>query len=1731
MKHVHSSILKAIVFFVALVGFNFSARSQVGAVLDFDGVDDYVNLGTLSLKPTTGLTAEVWIYMATWGGAPTFLGNTQAAGYALYMQAGDLRGLVRRNGTYAIVSTPAATISPGWHHLALTYDGRYTNLYLDATLMSTDDAGAVYPITYIGNATYLGAESYTVGALSPEPGFYFQGQMDEVRIWNYARSQCQIYTYKGCEIPGASAGLLGNYHFNQGISGGLNILTFTLNDASGNLNLGTLTNFALNFGSSNWISPGPFSNGFTTPAPTPTVTSGQEYSVSIALPNGQTNVSDWTPWVTTFADPLPGGAIVTGMNLQLNGVDQGWGGTGHNAPFYAAGEFIGSSVFLHSLQTFNMSTTKAFPYYNYGGVNTFSFYFAGWPGWQGFISNISLTVRYNLINSAPIVVCQNSTTVLSGYGANSYTWSGGVTNGVPFVVNASQNYTVTGLVYGCASSNTVQVNAIPAPTITSITGGTFLCAGSSLTLSMNTSGAVSSYSWTSGATTSSAVVAPALSTNYTAMATNTSGCSHTASVALTVGALPIVSVNSGSMCTGNVFTLNPSGASTYTYSSGSNTVAPLANTSFTVSGLDGMGCVSLPAVSDLTVYTTPTVSVNSGTICFGESFTISPSGALSYTFITGSSIVTPSVSSSYSVIGESVNGCVSNNTAVSTVSVNALPVVSITTPTAATCDGGGITLSGNGADTYTWTGGIANAVSFTPAASGSYSVNGTNTLTGCTGTNNAAINITVYALPLITVPNYTLCTGNSISLVPSGADTYTYSGGSALVNPLTTTSYSVSGTSTAGCVSAFPGVSTVTVFTTPTVGVSSGSICAGQSLTLTPNGAFTYTISGGSFIVSPLTSSNYSVSGTSVDGCLSANVAVAAVTVYALPAVAISTSSTALCTGGSVNLTASNAASYTWSPGGLTTTLVTVSPTLTTTYTLAGTSTAGCTSTNAPTQAITVYTLPVLSTGTPSTAVCLGANATLSVTGAASYTWNPGNMNGSSIVVSPPVSTAYTVSGKSAFGCSSSNTLVGTVTINPLPNINLSATQSVICFGNSTTLTATGANTYVLNPGNLTGSSFTLSPSSNTTYSLSGTNTVTGCTSNTFATLTITVNPLPLVGITTNSQVLCFGQSAILSGNNAATYTWNPGGFIGQSFTVTPSATTAYTLSGTSAANCTNTNLAVQTITVNSLPVVGASASPAVVCLGNSLTLLGSGADTYTWSGGAANGIPFAPLASMAYTVNGTNTLTGCSSTNSAVQNTTVNPLPNVTASTSTPAVCMNFSTTLNGGGAVSYTWSGGVLNGVAFSPTATAQYTVTGTSALSCTNTAVQGITVHALPVVSTIASQTVLCFGSALTLSGSGADTYTWTPAISNAVSFTPASTATYSVVGTSTLTGCTSTNAASQFVLVNPLPVVTASVSVPVICFGYSIMLTGGGANTYTWSGGVVNNTTFAPNASSSYTVTGTDLNGCQNTAVSAVTVHPLPVLVINSSNPLSCSGETTTLTVSGANSYTWTTGAQTPTLSITLNSSASFTVSGTDANACVNTNTYTQMVDPCAGIVQVLPEVTNVSCKNRNDGEIVLKSNITYPQSKLYYFWSSSELCVDSTCSTVKKLKSGIYNVRVRVEYTLSPTYSKIDTIDLAVAVDDLNPPCPLTVYNGITANNDGVNDIFYIENIHSFQNSKVSIFNRWGMKVASVEGYNNVDKAWPGATDLDKLVSGTYYYIIDRGDGTELEKGWVEVLMN
>lgn len=347
------------------------------------------------------------------------------------------------------------------------------------------------------------------------------------------------------------------------------------------------------------------------------------------------------------------------------------------------------------------------------------------------------------------------------------------------------------------------------------------------------------------------------------------------------------------------------------------------------------GCTSARTPVIVTVNANPTVSVNNGTICAGQSFTIIPSGASTYSIAGGTTVVNPSSNASYTVVGLSAQGCLSQNTATANVTVNSNPTISVNSGTL--CQGSSYTISPSGANTYTFQGG-SSVVS--PTSSLSYTVAGTNTVTGCVSATVAA-SVTVFSAPVISVNSGGICSGQSFTMIPSGASSYVFEGGSAVVSPTANTNFTVTGTSTAGCVSQTFATATIVVNANPTITVNSGSICAGNSFTIIPSGASTYVFEGGNAVVSPTANTNYTVTGTSAAGCSSQTFATAGVTVNALPSVSVSGTGS-ICVGQTATLTASGANSYSWNTGS-TSTAINVSPTITTVYTANGTSSVtGC---------------------------------------------------------------------------------------------------------------------------------------------------------------------------------------------------------------------------------------------------------------------------------------------------------------------------------------------------------------------------------------------------------------------------------------------------------------------------------------------------------------------------------------------------------------------------------------------------------------------------------------------------------------------------------------------------------------------------------------------------------------------------------------------------------------------
>ncbi len=233
------------------------------------------------------------------------------------------------------------------------------------------------------------------------------------------------------------------------------------------------------------------------------------------------------------------------------------------------------------------------------------------------------------------------------------------------------------------------------------------------------------------------------------------------------------------------------------------------------------------------------------------------------------------------------------------------------------------------------------------------------------------------------------------------------------------------------------------------------------------------------------------------------------------------------------------------------------------------------------------------------------------------------------------------------------------------------------------------------------------------------------------------------------------------------------------------------------------------------------------------------------------------------------------------------------------------------------------------------------GTGCVSATRTAVT-VTVNNLPTVTANPSAALICMGDMETLNGGGATSYTWDNSVMDGVAFMPAGTLTYNVTGTDG-NGCM--NTASTTVTVNPLPTVTASASAFSICMGDMETLNGGGATSYTWDNSVTNGVPFVPTGTMTYVVTGTDGNGCMNTASIMVTANPLPTLTANALPTSICVGDSTTFSVSSAGNTVNLWDAASGGNLITTSSSG--TVNYTMAPPAGTTTYYAEAVQPYSG----------------------------------------------------------------------------------------------------------------------------------------------------------------------------------------
>lgn len=285
--------------------------------------------------------------------------------------------------------------------------------------------------------------------------------------------------------------------------------------------------------------------------------------------------------------------------------------------------------------------------------------------------------------------------------------------------------------------------------------------------------------------------------------------------------------------------------------------------------------------------------------------------------------------------------------------------------------------------------------------------------------------------------------------------------------------------------------------------------------------------------------------------------------------------------------------------------------------------------------------------------------------------------------------------------------------------------------------------------------------------------------------------------------------------------------------------------------------------------------------------------------------------------------------------------LPTIQANATTDSVCSGTAVTLNGGGGATYVWTGGVTDGISFTPSATNTYTVTGTDINNCSNSATVAVVVNDLPTIIINASASTVCAGNSVNLAGNGAVNYSWTGGITNAVTFTPTATATYTVTGTD-INNCSNSN--SIAVTVNDSPTVTINSSASTVCAGSTVTLSGAGAQTYTWNNGVIDGQEFSPVENSVYSVIGVDSNSCSAAASITIGIDSLPSVITT------LNGSTISAIETGAN-YQWLNCGNNGYTVISWETTQSFTATVTGSYAVIVTLNGCSDTSVCTAISSV------------------------------------------------------------------------------------------------------------------------------------------------------------------------------------
>ncbi|MBK7956670.1 MAG: M4 family metallopeptidase [Bacteroidetes bacterium] len=706
-----------------------------------------------------------------------------------------------------------------------------------------------------------------------------------------------------------------------------------------------------------------------------------------------------------------------------------------------------------------------------------------------------------------------------------------------------------------------------------------------------------------------------------------------------------------------------------------------------------------------------------------------------------------------------------------TVNINVVTPLTINARTDSTiCSGSPIRLTATASSgTITWNPGglVGPSVTVNPLVTTIYIAQVTN---AC-GTARDTVRVTVIPLPtLLARTDSSICATKSINLTASSNITpITWTPGSltgspVLVTPTATTAYIAQVSNACGIRR-----DTVNVAVTPLPTLTArldSTICAGNSFNLTATSNISPitwnpgALTGGSVFVSPLTSTSYIAQ--SMDACGIARDTVN-VTVIPIPTLTARTDSS-ICTGATINLTAnSNITPITWNPGVMTGASVPVNPLTTTQYYAQVFNACGV---KRDTVNVAVILIPSVSARADST-ICSGNNFNLTATANISQiTWNPGGLTGGSVFVSPTSTTAYIAQVSNMCGTAKDTV---NLTVIPIPTLTARA-DTGICNGQSVWLTANSNISPIMwNPGAMTGSAISVSPSSSTTY--------TAQVSNACGVKNDTVN----IGVTIVPSLSARADSTICNGNainltatsNISPITWNPGALTGGSVFVSPTTTTPYIAQVSNACGIAKDTVNVNVILIPSLT----SRADTGICNGQSLWLTAtSNISPITWNPGSLTGaaVNINPTATTQYIAQVSN---ACGSKKDTVVISVTN-VPTLTAR-SDSSICAGQSILLTATSNVSpITWTPGGLIGspVSVSPTVTTNYIAQSNNACGISR---DTVVITVIPQPSIVAGpDTSFCNGFPIILHANANLPITWNPGnvIGNYLAFYPSSNTQY-------------------------------------------------------------------------------------------------------------------------------------------------------------------------------------------------------------------------------------------------------------------------------------------------------------------------------------------------------------------